>query len=495
MTSIKQRSRTSPRHPLATVSVVSIEAWERFSFYGMQAILAYYLYYSAGEGGLGIDKAHATALIGAYGALVYLCTFAGGWISDHLLGPEKTLLGGATILCLGHLILSLIHPVLGLALGLSLIALGSGLLKTAAITILGAVYSSDSDSDREVGFQFFYLGIQVAAVLGPLLTGWLALTWGFHLGFLAAALLMFIGMGIYLLLRTLMLTRLNNAARTKVMYPAQPYSLRTALPVIAGALALLAVLVGLASRGSINPHHLAVLLLAATASVAVVLFVTVLRSAQVSESERTQVWRFVPIFIASVCFWAMMNQTYGVLAVYSDIRLNRSFLGFIVPAAWTQSLNPLFVIVFSAPVTYIFARLGNRAPSSANKLSIGVMITALSFLVFIPHAGGTANSTPLIAVVFAIWIAAMGELFCGPIGMAATAAHAPNAFRTQFSALFFLTLAIGTALAGTISRFYDPSSAEAEIRYFLGCAVTGLVVGALTLVATRSQPKSHSASK
>ncbi|WP_411703500.1 oligopeptide:H+ symporter [Corynebacterium sp. LaCa7] len=156
----------------------------------MQAILAYYLYSTSG--GLGMDQAQATALVGAYGSLLYLCTFVGGWVSDRLLGAERTLLAGASLLMCGHLSLSFVPGMAGLVAGLLPLALGSGLLKTAAITILGAAFPPTAGA-RDGAFQIFYLGINIGALLGPMLTGWLAQKHGYHAGFLAAAGLMCCG--------------------------------------------------------------------------------------------------------------------------------------------------------------------------------------------------------------------------------------------------------------------------------------------------------------
>ncbi len=176
-------------------ALAGVEAWERFSFYGMQAILVYYLYRD-----LGMSEADAPALVGAYGASLYLCTFAGGWVGDRVLGPERTLLTGCGLLVAGHLALSLLGGYGGLACGLLAIALGSGFLKTAAITLLGMAYPAESGR-RDAAFQIFYLGINVGALFGPLLTGWLAQRHGYRAGFGAAAALMVAGALFYAALR------------------------------------------------------------------------------------------------------------------------------------------------------------------------------------------------------------------------------------------------------------------------------------------------------
>lgn len=495
MTHLEQRSTVHKsdfwHHPIVVRSIISIEAWERFSFYGMQAILGYYLYYTTSNGGLGLAKSEATALIGAYGALVYLCTFAGGWVGDRVLGAEKTLFLGASLLVIGHLILSLVHPIPGLATGLTLIALGSGFLKTAAITVLGTVYREDSHSDahRETGFQFFYLGIQVAAVAGPLLTGWLALTYSFHVGFLAAALLMIIGMGVYVALRSRALEEMSEQSRQCVQSPAHPVTRRTALTTTSlGILALIVVVLAVAT-GIFTAASLAHFLLGITITAAVFLMFTMFRSPHTTWQERHSILHYIPIFCASVAFWAIMNQTYGVLAVYSDVRLNRTIAGFEFPAAWTQSLNPIFVLTLSIPLAYLWAKLGSRGPTAATKISIGVIVGGSGFLVLIPFAGGGPNSTPLLILALSILITAIGELFAGPIGMAATAKHAPASYRTQFSALYFLTMSIGTALAGSISSYYDSESASAERIYFFACGSLAICIGLCTWVAAHKLSK------
>lgn len=475
-------------HPTIVRSVISIEAWERFSFYGMQALLGYYLYYQVQEGGLGMERGQATALIGAYGALVYLCTFFGGFIGDRILGPEQTLLSGATLLVLGHLSMAVdahsTWQIISLTVGLLCIALGSGMLKTAAITMLAIVYQR-REHYRETGFQLFYFGIQIAAIVGPILCGWLAQHYGFHAGFSAAAVLMVLGVGIYAAWRNTALKQLDRTTRKQLLTPTNA----TSNGVKGVFLLFLALVLGstgwLTASGNVAPSDLASILLAIPLLAACALIVMMLRSPKVTSQERTHILAYLPIFAASTAFWAIMNQTYGVLAVYSDVRLDRSIGGFEVPAAWTQALNPTFIVLLSLPLAWLWARLGERGPSAATKMSIGVMLAGAGLWVLIPFAGGQAHSTPFLALAASVLVTALGELCCGPIGMAATAAHAPAAFRTQFSALFFLSMAAGTALAGRISPWYHPDQPQAEVRYFALCGIAAVFVGTCTLFTHR----------
>jgi proton-dependent oligopeptide transporter, POT family len=178
--------------PRVLANLFGVEVWERFSFYGMQAIVLLYLYYSAADGGLGISEATATSIIGAYGGLVYLSTILGGWVADRLLGSERTLFYSAIVVMAGHVSLALLPGLLGVGVGLVLIAFGSGGVKANATALVGTLYAED-DERRDAGFSLFYLGINLGALTGPLLTGLTQSKLGFHWGFGLAAAGMAIG--------------------------------------------------------------------------------------------------------------------------------------------------------------------------------------------------------------------------------------------------------------------------------------------------------------
>lgn len=174
--------RTFFGHPWGLANLFGVEMWERFSFYGLQAILLYYLYYQTTDGGLSIDESIATAIVGAYGGLVYVAAIGGGWVADRVLGAERTLFYSAIIVMLGHVSLGLLPGVLGLTVGLMLVALGSGGVKTTASTVLGGLYEED-DPRLDGGYSIFYMGINIGALFGPLVTGWMWGQAGFHWGF------------------------------------------------------------------------------------------------------------------------------------------------------------------------------------------------------------------------------------------------------------------------------------------------------------------------
>lgn len=186
--------------PLPLANLFGVEMWERFSFYGMQGILIYYLYYSASEGGLGISQGAATSIVGAYGGTVYLSTILGAWIADRLLGSERTLFYSAVLIMFGHIALAVLPGFVGVGIGLVLVAFGSGGLKATATSIVGDLYD-EQDPRRDAGFSIFYMGVNIGALVGPLLTGFLQTRYGFHWGFGLAAVGMFLGLLQYTIYR------------------------------------------------------------------------------------------------------------------------------------------------------------------------------------------------------------------------------------------------------------------------------------------------------
>lgn len=476
MQTIEQRSSepgVATKHAPVVAALAGVEAWERFSFYGMQAILVYYMYKQ-----LGMAETDATALVGAYGASLYLCTFAGGWIGDRVLGAERTLLTGCAMLVAGHLMLSLIPGYPGLGAGLLAIALGSGFLKTAAVTLLGLAYPAESGR-RDAAFQMFYLGINVGALFGPLLTGWLAQTRGYRAGFGAAAVLMVIGAVFYAALRPRVKQALAGADITR---PTQPATRAHVGAAVGGTTAAVcAVLVALAI-GVLTPARLVTGLLVLTVTAALVLFYQALTSPRVSAAERARVREYIPLFICSTAYWSLFAQTAGVFAVYSDQRLNRELGGFTIPASWTQSLNPFCILLFSLPVAALLAR---RSPKKHAVMGLGLALAGAGMFILLPWVGGGNATTPFVVLAACVLCMSLGELFIGPVGMSSTGAYAPEAFRTRFAALYFLTMAIGTSLAGTASALYDPTDPAAERAYILLVGAVPVAIG--LVVAYRSR--------
>ncbi|MFI5695545.1 peptide MFS transporter [Kribbella sp. NPDC051586] len=468
-----QSQRTFFGHPPVLANLFGVELWERFSFYGMQGILLIYLYYPADRGGLGIDEATATSIVGAYGGLVYLSTILGAWLADRLLGPERTLFYAAVVVMAGHIALALIPGLAGVAVGLVLIAVGSGGVKANATSLVGTLYREDDDR-RDGGFSLFYLGINLGAFAGPLLTGLLQKNVGFHYGFGLAAAGMFLGLVQYGAGRR----RLSDDAR-RVPNPLDPETMRRVL--IGAAVALVVVVVFLISGVlPASRYALAVAIISGLAAIAY--FVVILGSGRLTDVERSRVLAFIPLFIASAAFWSLYQQQFTVVTVYSDQRLDRNLFGWEMPVSFVQSINPVMIIVLSGVFAALWTKLGSRQPSTPIKFSAGLAVMGIAFLLFLTMAGGGPNSAPLLGLAGILLVFTIAELLLSPVGLSLSTKLAPEAFRTQMVALFFLSVALGTAMSGVLAKLY---STDHETPYFGVIGGVALALGGLLALAAR----------
>ncbi len=471
-TDVGEARRTLFGHPIGLANLFGVELWERFSFYGMLTILGYYLYYSITEGGLGLPQSTATGIVGAYGGLVYLSTVLGGWIADRVLGMERTVFYGGVVVMGGHIALAVLPGFGGVAVGLVLVALGSGALKANASSLLGTLYSR-GDPRADGGFTLFYLGINLGAFVGPLVTGLLQTNLGFHYGFGAAAIGMALGLAQYVVFRR----NLGDHGRAVP----NPFP-RSALPTVLGVVAVTALVVAaVLLTGLVNLANLSPVTTGVIAVASVGYFVVLLTSSKVTVVERSRVHAFIPLFIANAVFWSLFQQIFTVLAVYSDERMNWSIFGWTAPSSWIGSAEPVWIIVLSPLFATMWTRLGDRAPTTPRKFAYGVIGMGFAFVLFLPMAGTTGKAVPALLVLGIMAVFAVSELMISPIGLAVTTKLAPEAFRSQIMALYFFSVGIGTSMSGVLAHYYAPRH---EFGYFgiIGAVavLVGLVVFALT---------------
>ncbi|WP_280464595.1 peptide MFS transporter [Nocardia cyriacigeorgica] len=475
--------RTLFGHPIGLTNLFGVEMWERFSFYGMLTILGYYLYYSATEGGLGMDQDTAVGIVGAYGGLVYLSTVLGGWVADRLLGMERTVFYGGVVVMAGHIALAILPGLAGVGVGLVLVALGSGALKANASSLLGTLYPH-GDPRTDGGFTLFYLGINLGAFVGPLLTGLLQREWGFHAGFGAAA----IGMGLGLTQYVVFRRNLGTAGRT-VPDPLPPSAIGKVLGVVAAAAVIVAVA---AFAGWVTLDNLSDVTTGVIAVASIVYFVVMLIDRKVSAVERSRVRAFIPLFIANAVFWSLFQQIFTVLAVYSDERMDWNIFGWTAPSNWIGSVEPVWVIALSPLFALMWTKLGSRAPSTPRKFAFGVIGMGAAFWLFTPMAQTTGRAVPALVVLFIMGVFAVSELLISPIGLAVTTQLAPEVFRAQMMALYFFSVGLGTSMSGTLARYYDPAH---EFAYFgiIGAVaiLAGLVVAGLSPWVSRHMEGVH----
>lgn len=459
--------KAAGRQPVALYSVSIFEVAERFSYNGMLTILVYYLYYGAGQGGLGYSKEIATALLGVYGGLIYLSSVFGGWVSDRILGPERTLLLSASLMLAGHAVLALVYGIGGVSVGLLLVALGAGAIKSTTGTIVSMLYEA-GDPRRTAGFTIYYMAITLGALFGGIATVFLQKQWGFQVGFGAAAAGMLVGLLVYVSSRSRMPARSREVP--------SPASARTVARVAAGVAAAAALVGWLLAEGFLQLESSARAVAVVALAGAIVYFGVFFASPRVRAVERHAVAGYIPVFIASTLLCALWLQLYSSVAVHAEAGMNQVLWGFELPPATAIALGPVFTLVLGGPLASLWKRLGDREPAVLTKYAIGLAMLAASYLalgLFSTAAEQSASVLLLVTVVGAFYVA---DLVAGPGGVSHATACAPAAFKTQMLSLHFLSFSIGAALSGWLAQYYDESQA---LAYF--CVTGGAAAGAALL--------------
>ncbi|CAM3226372.1 peptide MFS transporter [Lactiplantibacillus plajomi] len=450
------------------------EMWERFSYYGMRALLIYYMYYSVAKGGLGFDQVTAASIMSIYSALVYVSSVLGGFLSDRVWGSRKTVFYGGILIMLGHIVLSTPFGAGALFISIALIVIGTGLLKPNVSDMVGQLYAPD-DTRRDAGFSVFVFGINLGSLIAPILVGRIGLQVNFHLGFSLAAIGMFFG-----LLQYYFDGRKNlNAASLYPTDPLEPKDYkklvqRVALGIV--GLALIIVLMYLMNMLTLdNIINLISILVILTP---VVYFILMLTSEKTSSTERSRVRAYVPLFLAAALFWAIEEQGSAVLALFAANRVNLN-IGFMnLQASDFQLLNPLFIMLYTTPFVFLWTRWGKKQPSSPTKFAVGLVFAGASYL-FMALPGslfGTGGKVSPLWLVGSWALVEIGEMLISPIGLSVTTKLAPKAFTSQMMSMWFLTDAVGSALNAQIVRFY---SNKTEVPYFAIIGIASVLLGVI----------------
>ncbi|MCT1830398.1 peptide MFS transporter [Brevibacterium luteolum] len=460
-------------HPLPLMQLFGLEMWERFSYYGMTGILVLYLYFATTDGGIGMDQPTAFAIVGAYGGAVFLATVGGAWLADRVFGAEPVLFWSAVIIMCGHIALGLLPGIGGVALGLILVALGSGGLKATASAIVGTLYT-EKDTRREAGFSLFYMGINIGALLGPLVTGWLQKDIGFHIGFGAAAVGMAIGLALYLT------GRKNLPASAKVVVNPLPAGARWKFG--AGALGVVAAIAALWMTGAMNADNLAMWTTIVCLVAAIAYFTVILRSNEITDVERSRTLSFIPFVLATVAFWSLYQQIFNALTGYSDTQMNRNIFGWEMPISWITLIPAFFVIALAPVFSAIWLKLGDRQPATPVKAGLSLLIIGGAYLLFLPYAHAQNNTVPLLWVVFILALFVAAELLISPIGLSVATRLSPKVFTSQMIALYFLGSGVGTSLSGVFAKYYD---ADNQVPYWTTLGLASIVAGLLVLMTAK----------
>ncbi|MEH7235698.1 peptide MFS transporter [Bacillus sp. JJ1562] len=466
-------------HPKGLFTLFFTEFWERFSYYGMRAILVFYMYYEVSKGGLGLDQHTALAIMSIYGSLVYMSGIIGGWLADRIFGTSKAVFYGGILIMLGHIALSIPGNITLFFVSMVLIVLGTGLLKPNVSSVVGEIYS-ETDTRRDAGFSIFYMGINLGGFLAPIIVGEVGMKQNFHLGFAIAAVGMFVGLVMFVL------TKKKNLglAGTIVPNPLAPEEKKKVYTQIGIGVIVVAILVAIAiPTGLLTFDSFIALIGILGFLIPTIYFVKMYRSSKTTDVERSRILAYIPLFIASVMFWSIQEQGATILANYADTRTQLSIAGFDISPALFQSLNPLFIIILAPVFAWFWVKLGERQPSVPKKFALGLLFAGLSFLVILlpGYFAGTGSLVNPMWLVLSYFIVVLGELLISPVGLSATTKLAPAAFTAQMMSLWMLSNAAAQALNAQLVKFYTPAT---EMAYFGIIGAASIVLGILLLLVS-----------
>ncbi|MEX1240325.1 MAG: peptide MFS transporter [Cyclobacteriaceae bacterium] len=445
-------------HPAGLSTLFFTEMWERFSYYGMRAILILYMTVSIEDGGMDLDDKVAAAIYGLYTMGVFLLALPGGWLADRYFGLRKAVWYGGILIAAGHFSMAISFDG-SFYIGLVLIVMGTGLLKPNISSIVGGLYGANEPARRDAGFSVFYMGINIGAFIAPLVVGWLGESIDWHYGFGAAGVGMVIGLVQYRLTEW----RLGDVGKVPEKSiegddSAMRSRIRTGIItgiVLVGTLAWLWV-IGLIE---IDPVTLANVSAYAIVGAFIIYFFYLFIFQKLDTDEKKKIAALIVLFIFSALFWSGFEQAGSSLNLFADRYTDRDIFGFTVPASWLQAINPLFIILLAPVIGALWINLGrkNLNPHIPVKFGFGLISLGLGFAVIAVASVYVAENATVLPtwLIFTYLFHTTGELCVSPIGLSAVTKLAPKRFVGQLMGVWFMSTAFGNLIAGLIAGAFD----------------------------------------
>ncbi len=411
------------------------EMWERFSYYGMRALLVLYLTKSLVDGGLGFTESSASLLYGIFTGLVYFTPLIGGWLADNYIGQRRSITIGAITMILGQLCLFYESSLTFLYLGLFLLVIGNGFFKPNISVIVGKLYSPE-DIRRDSAYTVFYMGINVGAFFSPLIAGYFALQYGFRYGFLVAAVGLFIGLVLYQIIGKRLLGDLGLKPE---------------------------IVVSKENEGQ----------------------------QQLTKEEKDRVRVILVFVLFSIFFFAGFEQAGSSMTLYTNKYIDRVVGGFEIPTAWFQSVNPLFIVAFAPILTMLWTRLSKvgKNPSIPVKMALGMILLGIGFFVLycaVLQRGGDVEDEKIKAnlmfMVMAYFFNTMGELCLSPIGLSMVSKLAPIKLASLMMGFWLLSSFFANIVGGFLASYTTKLGAG---NIFLSIAVFSVFLGIILLSMRR----------
>jgi POT family proton-dependent oligopeptide transporter len=413
--------------------------WERFSYYGMRAFLVLYMTAPVTAGGLAMADSDATSIYGTYTGAAWGASIVGGIVGDRWLGQFRSVLLGGFVIMLGHFALAF-PPLPFFYAGLALIVAGTGLLKPSVSTLVGSLYPQ-GDSRRDGGFSIFYMGINVGALIGPLVAGYLAQKVDWHIGFASAGVGMAFGLTQLVLGRRYLQVAVDRLA--------------AATPTLAGSPA-----------GDEGPARSG-------------------SGFRFTSAEWKRISAIGVFFLFGILFFAGYEQAGSTLNLFADRYTRLDVFGYSFPSSWFQSVQPIFVILLAPIFAWTWTRLGAKEPSISGKFALGLFFMGLSMLVIVPAAamaqGGEGIRVSPWWLVVSYAISEFGEICLYPVGMSAVTKLAPPRIVGLMMGVWFLALSFGNKLAGWIAGFIESMPLQTIFLTLTGVLVVASVIMALLI--------------
>ncbi len=486
-TSLAPEQRSFFGHPRGLSTLFFTELFERFSYYGMRALLILFMTAAVDRGGLGFDTQKAGAIYGLYTAGVYLTALPGGWIADRLIGQRRAVLYGGIIIALGHFSMAL-PGLFSFYLGLLLIVVGTGLLKPNISTMVGGLYPQ-GDARRDAGFSIFYMGINIGAFIAPLLVGYLGEQVSWHLGFGVAGVGMVFGVIQYMVggkhLGTVGTKQPEAPGSTE---PGRGGASRLlglgVMGALAGLLVVLQVLgvvdlttaVGLANAGG---------LIIVTLTLAS--FGYLFSAGGLDPVEKRRLAVIAILFLCSALFWAGFEQAGSSLNLFARELTDRWVFGREIPASSLQAVNALFIIGFAPVFAWLWLWLNKRGsePSSPAKFSMGLVLLGAGFLVMVVASALTSEGTRVspLWLVLTYLLHTFGELSLSPVGLSTVTKLAPQRAVGQIMGVWFMSMSLGNLVAGRVAGQFETM----PLPQLFG-TVAAIAIGAGLLLALFVRP-------
>ncbi len=473
-------------HPIGLFVLFLTEMWERFSYYGMRAILVLFLVQeTAGDNpGYGWGDARAYALYGWYTMFVYVASIPGGILADKVIGQKKAVMLGGLLLCAGHGILA-VDAQWAFFTGLALIVLGVGALKPNISTMVGGLYRK-GDKRRDMGFYIFYMGINLGAAAAALLVGYVGQKIGWHYGFGLAGIGMALGQIIYMLgqkhLRHVGNLVVEDVQEDKSSEPSLFSKIFTQKNALVGFI-ITFIVGGVVFLTSSWSYGLLVMALAFAVGFAIVVY----NDGNKIEKDRILVTYLS--FLIIICFWGAFEQAGGLMNVYANEKTNLNLLGFDVPASWFQSVNAIFILIFATLVGSFWIYWQNRGKESSSifKMAVGLIIMGWGFFfmtkasteVGYDSTGAVIAKSSMLWLILAYLFHTIGELCASPVALSFITKLAPERWMAFMMGAYFAATGLGNKLAGSLGEW---STSLGEFKIFTGIAIFCTIIGVLVIL-------------